>query len=146
MLKRNVTYETYEDEPQTVTETLYFNLTKAELLELEASEDGGLSGTYQRIMDSGKQNQMVLEVKDLVLKSYGIRSADGRFFRKSKEISDEFYNSAAYATLFSEFAEKEGALEEFIKGIMPKDISAILDLPEAERDAQIKALTTPPVS
>lgn len=117
MLKKKITYEDYDGNQR--TEDFYFNLNKAELTEMEVSHDGGLIKTIENII-AAQDNKRVVDVfKDLILKAYGVKSPDGRQFRKSQEISNSFAQSEAYSELFMELATNDKAAADFVNGIVP---------------------------
>lgn len=117
MLKRDITYEDFNGE--TVTETLYFNLTRTELIELEVSYDGGLEASINRIVKAEDMRALISEFKKLVLLSYGERSEDGKRFVKNDEIREAFSQTAAYDALFMELATDDTAAATFVTGIIP---------------------------
>ena len=82
MLKKTITYTDYNGVER--KEDFYFNLTKAELMEMEMSTAGGLAETIQKIVDTKDAPSIIKIFKDLVLKAYGEKSADGKRFIKSK--------------------------------------------------------------
>jgi hypothetical protein len=135
MLKKTVKYEDYNGNK--VSEDFYFNLTKAELLEIELSYNDGFAETLQKIVDSKDNRTLVQEFKKIVLLAYGVKSDDGKVFMKSDKIREQFEHTAAYSALFMELATDDKAAAEFINGITPKDISA--NIP------QDKPLTPPPL-
>lgn len=120
MLKKEITYIDYND--TTRTETFYFNLSKAELAEMQLSASGGLETYIRNIIEAKDGASMVQIFKDLILKSYGEKSPDGKRFVKSKDISDGFSQTEAYSQLFMELITDDNAAADFINGIMPKDI------------------------
>lgn len=125
MLKKTISYVDYNDEER--TEDFYFNLTSAELSEMELSTDGGL-GEHIRKIVAAKDTPAIIKVfKDLILKSYGEKSADGRRFIKSEELSTAFSQTEAYSQLFMELATDEGAAAAFVNGIIPKDARAAVE-------------------
>lgn len=120
MLKKDITYTTFDDEQ--VTETYYFHLAKNEIVGLEARFDGGLQGLIRRI-GLTKDMQMVLqEMERIVLLTVGEKSADGRHFMKTDEIRDRFKSSPAYDELFMELLTTENAAADFITGALPKEL------------------------
>lgn len=120
MLKKTVTYTDYNGVQR--TEDFYFNLSKAEIAEMELSVDGGLASMLEKIVASKDNKQIVAMFKDIVLKSYGEKSADGRRFVKSPEISEAFSQTEAYVEIFMELAMNEGAAADFVNGIVPKEM------------------------
>lgn len=117
MLKKTITYTDYNDVER--TEDFYFNLTKAELMEMEMGAVGGLSGMIEKIVSAKDAPAIIKVFKELVLKAYGEKSADGKRFIKSKEISDAFAQTEAYSQLFMELATDADAASKFVNGIAP---------------------------
>lgn len=104
------------------TEEVCFNLTKSELMQMEASEDGGLQKKIQSIIDSQDVNQIMTWFKEILLKSYGVISDDGKRFRKNDEIRAAFEESPIFDNLFMRLATDADAANKFINGIIPKDL------------------------
>lgn len=117
MLKKTITYTDFNEEE--VTEDFFFYLSKAEMIELELSHEGGLSASLQRIIDAKDNRALVMEFKNIILKSYGKRSDDGKRFIKNAELREEFESSEAYSTLFWELATDTDAAIVFVNGIIP---------------------------
>jgi hypothetical protein len=117
MLKKTIKYEDYNGVER--TEDFYFNLTKAELMEIEMSTVGGLTATINRIIAAQDAPEIIRIFKDLVLKAYGEKSPDGKRFIKTKELSEAFSQTEAYSILFMELATDADAAAKFINGIVP---------------------------
>lgn len=118
MLKKTMTYTDYNGVER--TEDFYFNLTKAEVAEMEMGTSGGLAEMISSIV-AAKDGPAILKIfKDLVLKAYGKKTPDGRRFEKSEEISKEFSETEAYSDLYIELATNADAAAEFVNGIIPK--------------------------
>lgn len=100
-------------------EEFMFNLTEAEITEMELTTDGGLSDSIKKIIAAQDTPQVIKVFKMLLLKSYGEKSADGRRFVKSEKLSEEFSQTNAYSQLFMKLATDDKAAVVFIKGIMP---------------------------
>lgn len=137
MLKETRTYTDYDGVER--TEDFYFALSKAELAEMELSTDGGMQAMIEKIVNSKDNKKIVETFKSILLKSFGIKSDDGRRFIKSDEISKEFSETPVYSDMFIELATDEEKASRFINGIMPKDMKDQLD--EAERKQAIKEVT-----
>lgn len=120
MLKKTITYMNFNDEE--VVEDFYFNLNKAEIAEMELSYLGGLSGYLTNIVKSEDGAAIIAAFKDIIGKSYGQRSEDGRHFYKSKELTQQFMQSNAYAELFMELVTNAEAAANFVQGVVPKDL------------------------
>ena len=118
MLKKTITYTDFNGMER--SEDFYFNLTKAEIMEMEMSTVGGLSEMIQRIIAAQDTPSIIKIFKDLVLKSYGEKSADGKRFIKTPEITEAFSQTEAYSVLFMELATNADAAAAFVNGIIPK--------------------------
>lgn len=116
MLKKTIKFKDYNGEEK--TQDFYFNLNKAELLEMELSAEGGLENTINRLMDEKNGKEIVAMFKALILQSYGEKTIDGRF-EKSPELSKRFSETAAYPELFTELATDADAASAFVNGIIP---------------------------
>lgn len=120
MLKKTVTYVDYNGVER--TEDFYFNLSKAEVAEMEMSVEGGYSKMLDEIVKSNDNVRIVELFKRILLQSYGEKSADGKRFVKSKELSEAFSQTEAYSEIFMELALDEKAAADFINGIMPANL------------------------
>lgn len=118
MLKKTLTYTDYDNNER--TEDFYFNLTKAELTEMELSTSGGLETRIRKIIATQDIPEIVVIFKELILKSYGEKSPDGKRFIKSKEISEAFSQTEAYSDLFMKLATDADAAADFVNGITPQ--------------------------
>lgn len=129
MLKKTITYIDYNDVER--TEDFYFNLTKAEITEMEMSTTGGLSEKIQNIVQAQDIPEIIKIFKELVLKAYGVKSPDGKRFIKKEELTEAFSQTEAYSQLFMELATDADAAAKFINGITPKDIdTSKIDRPD----------------
>lgn len=117
MLKRTITYKDYNGEER--TEDFYFNLSQAEVTEMEMSVDGGLAEKLNRIILAKDGKQIIEAFKDLVLRSYGEKSPDGKRFIKSKELRDAFEQNPAYSIIFMELATNADMAANFVNGVVP---------------------------
>lgn len=117
MLKKTIKYVDFNETER--TEDHYFNLTEADLIEMEAGVTGGLTEMLNGIVAAQDQAALIKFFKELILKSYGIKSADGKTHDKSEKISHTFACSAAYSALFMELATDAEAASAFVKGIIP---------------------------
>ena len=121
MLKKTIKYTDYNGVER--EEDFYFNLSKAELTEMEATAVGGYGNMLEKIVAS-KDNKQIVEIfKSIILKAYGEKSPDGKRFIKSKELSEAFSQTEAYVELFMELALNEEAAAEFVNGIIPANMN-----------------------
>ena len=118
MLKKTITYTDYDGNQR--TEDFYFNLTEAEITEMEYSAEGGLSAKLQRIIQSKDQPSIIKTFKELILAAYGKKSDDGRRFIKNSETTEEFKSMEAYSILFMELATDADKAANFVNEILPK--------------------------
>lgn len=121
MIIKKVTYIDYMENER--TEELRFNLSEAELTEMELTTTGGLGEYIKKITAAQDAPAMIALFKDLVLKSYGEISPDGRRFIKNDKIREEFSQTPAYSKIFMELAFDADAAAKFIKGVIPKDMA-----------------------
>ena len=131
MYQKTVTYEDYKG--NTRTEDFYFNLNKAELVELELSTKGGLTVMMDRIIAAQDNATLFKIFKDLVSKSYGVLSDDGRKFVKNQEVLDDFMQTEAYSIIFSELATNAEAAAEFFNNVIPQNLAKELAEEEADK-------------
>lgn len=121
MHKETITYKDYNGLER--KEDFYFNLTHAELTEMELGVVGGFTELVQKIIDTQDGPQLVKTFKEIVLKSYGEKSADGKRFVKSDEIATAFAQTEAYSQLFMALATDADRAAKFVNGIVPSDVS-----------------------
>lgn len=138
MLKKTVTYVDYNG--NTRTEDFYFNLTKAELTEMNLSTTGGLEQMIRDIVSAQDTPKIIAIFKELLLKAYGVKSADGRRFIKSKELSTEFSQTEAFPIIYMELLTEEGSADKFMTGILPADLQG--NLQTALSDNNVKNLNS----
>lgn len=120
MLKKTVSYVDYNGVER--TEDFYFNLSKAEVAEMELSVEGGFSKMLEDVVKSKDNVKIVNIFKQMVLKAYGEKSADGRRFVKSEELAQAFAQTEAYSEIFMELALDSNAAAAFVNGIMPANL------------------------
>lgn len=118
MLKKTIKYVNFNGEE--VEEDFYFNLTKAEVMEMQLGTAGGYAEYLQKLVGAKDVPAIVAAFKTIILKAYGVKSADGRRFEKSEELSREFEQTEAYSELYMELLQNGKACEEFVKGVMPE--------------------------
>lgn len=121
MLKQTVEYKDYNG--ATRRDTLYFNLTEFELVEIQTESERGIEVDLKEAIENEDTKGILKFVKILVTNGYGVKSSDGRFFEKSPEILNRFVSSAAYSPFIMDlFTDIQGKMVPFINGIMPQGL------------------------
>ena len=122
MLKKTIKYTDYDGNER--EEDFYFNLSKAEVTEMELSKEGGMSEYIKKISAAQNAPELIKLFKEIITKSYGEKSLDGKRFIKNKELTEAFIQTEAYSELFIELASNADEAAKFINGIMPKNMNA----------------------
>ena len=122
MFKKTITYVDYNGVEQ--TSDYYFNLTKVECMELEFGFGAGetLSGSIRSLIESKDMGTVISTIKKIILKSYGVKSADGKRFIKNDEVRDAFEQSPAFEEIYWECVTDTEKAAEFINGIIPATV------------------------
>ena len=120
MLKKIITYTDYNGIER--TEPFYFNLSKAELMEMELGVTGGMTEMLDKIITAKDAPSMMKTFKEMIMKAYGVKSDDGKRLIKSEELSIAFTQTEAYSVLFMELITDDKAAADFVNGIIPNEI------------------------
>lgn len=121
MLRKTIKYVDFDGNER--EETFYFNLTQAEIAEMELATEGGLAAKINKIIEAKDNPTIIALFKDVIGKAYGEKSADGKYFVKNDEVRNAFMATEAYSVLFMELATSPEAAAAFINGIVPANIS-----------------------
>lgn len=121
MIKKTLTYTDYNGNER--TEDFYFHLNKAEITKMEMSTAGGMAEKIQRIVAAQDQPAIIAVFEDLIQRSYGVKTPDGKGFVKRPEDLEAFVATEAYSDLFMELATNADAASEFVNGIVPADLA-----------------------
>lgn len=103
-------------------EKFYFNLTKAEILDMELGKTGGLTEYIQKILEAQDTPAIMTLFKTLLLKSYGVKSDDGRRFIKNDQIREDFEQTQAFSDLYMLLALDDDEAAKFVNAIVPEDM------------------------
>jgi len=133
MYKKTIKYTDYNGIDR--EEDFYFNLTEAEIAEMQLGVEGGYAALIDKIVKAKDTPALIKIFKDLLLKSYGVKSDDGRRFIKSAQLSEEFTQTQAYSELYMMLATDDKKASEFIKSIMPAKLMAKAE--EMEKNGKI---------
>lgn len=121
MYKYTATYTDYDGVER--TEDFLFNLSEAEIVEMEYGVTGGMQRMLEQIV-AAKDTKRIMDVfKDLIKRSYGVKSPDGRRFEKDEKLSKEFTETPVYSDMFMKFARDADAAAEFLNKIIPQSIA-----------------------
>lgn len=139
MFKKTVTYNDFDGNER--TEDFYFHLKKSELMEMQLSISGGWTNLLQNIIQEKDSVRLVEFFKDIIAKTYGKKSLDGRRFSKTPEILAEFQETEAYSKLFMELAFDSDAAAEFVENVIPKLTEADFNLgkPQDHKAPEVKS-------
>jgi hypothetical protein len=130
MYKKSLTYETFDGVE--VTEVFRCNFTPVELTDMELDMPGGMQKYINDIIEAKDNREMVRLFKELLIKSYGVISEDGRRFIKNDELREEFKQTNAYSELFTLSATNADEASKFINGILPKKLVEQAEKQKAE--------------
>lgn len=120
MIKKTIPYTDYDGTER--TEDFYFNLSMAELMEMQTSVEGGMRGYIQRIMAANDQTALMKLFKDVLLMTYGKKSDDGRLFLKNDAVRAEFEASPAFSAIYMELMSDAQKAADFINGLIPANL------------------------
>lgn len=119
MIKKTMTYKDYDGNER--TEDFWFNLTKAEAAKLEFGTTGGVSKMIERIIQEQDAKRILEVFEDLICRSYGKKSPDGKRFVKNQAQTEEFLQTEAYSDLFIEFMNNPDEFSKFFAGVLNFD-------------------------
>lgn len=123
MLAKEMTYKDYLGNQR--KETFYFNLTKAECLEMEMGTDGGMEAMLRRLIESQNMPEIVSIFKKIILAAYGEKSPDGREFIKVNDagvpLSRRFSQTEAYSDLFVLLSTNAEEAAKFVNAVIPQE-------------------------
>lgn len=125
MLARKISYTDYNGNPR--EEVFYFNLSKAEIMEMELGVSGGMTQMLNMMIDQEDTPGLARFYKDMILKAYGEKSLDGKRFIKNQEIRDAFEQTDAYSELYMELVTSPEKASDFVKGIMPEQVGRAIE-------------------
>lgn len=103
-------------------EKFYFNLTKAEILDMELGKTGGFTEYIRKIIEAQDTPELMSLFKMLLLKSYGVKSDDGRRFIKNDQVREDFEQTQAFSDLYMLLALNDKEASDFVNGIVPPDM------------------------
>lgn len=120
MLKKSITYTDFNGEKR--TEDFYFNLSRAELTEMQMSVNGGMTEYLQQIVNSQDSKEIFAIFKEIIFKAIGEKSVDGKRFIKNNEIRESFEQSEAYSELLIELMTDATKASDFVNALIPDTV------------------------
>ncbi len=120
MIKEPITYPDYNGLIR--TEEFCFNLTEQELMDMQLTTAGGYAETVKAIIDAKDQPALIAIFKELLHKSYGKKTPDGRRFDKSPEILSDFIHCPAYSIMYMRLVQDDEYAAKFINGLIPTSL------------------------
>ena len=138
MLKKTIKYTDYNGVER--NEDFFFNLTKAEIMDMQMGTSGGMAEMIAAIVRSQNMPEIIRIFKDMILKAYGEKSADGKRFIKTdangQSLGKQFAETEAFSILYMELATDSKAAAAFVNGIIPSD----MEVSEEQQKATMKEL------
>lgn len=136
MLKKEIEWEDFDEVPQ--KGIFYFHLNKNELVQmLITAKNGDLASELQAMVDSKDKHALLVAFRDIVGKSYGERvDGNASTFYKSPSKTEEFLNSLAFDSLFTEILTDPHAAGTFINALIPANMLRDPKMKQALADAQ----------
>lgn len=117
MLAKEIQYTSFNGED--VVEKFYFNFTQLEIIEMVQVHD--LQGTIKKLTETDDGPAAYDLFKKLILDAYGEKSDDGRQFRKTPAVRENFEYSAAMPVMIMEFLANPDIANEFIARCLPQE-------------------------
>lgn len=139
MFKKTIKYEDFNGNE--ITEDFYFNLTQAELIEMETKQSGGLQAKLERIVNTRDVSAIMDIFKEIITLSYGEKSDDGKHFHKSKEITDSFISTNAYSELYVELLSDVDKAIEFVTKVVPAKLIKDVNVEELKNNPKLPGKT-----
>ena len=140
MLERTFTYTGFDGKEY--KDKWYFFLSKADLLEIHLGSFVGLDVLMKRLIDTQNGKEIMAIIKEIILKSVGRPSADGKRFVRNDEIRDEFYQTDAYSQLFEELVMDGAKAMDFLRAVVPSELAQKISAEELKRAAEEEKLPT----
>lgn len=112
----------------------WFNLSKADILKMELSEEGGMDKRLDKLVKTKDMKEAIRVFEGLLLIAYGVKTDDGRFV-KNDQVRAEFASTAAYSDIYFELATNPEAAQKFVEGVVPKF-----------EEQQVTSIPAPPIA
>ena len=146
MISKTITYVDYNGVEK--TGTYWFNMSRADLLDLELKTEDGWTDRIKQLISEHRTREAFLLIEKFIRDSYGVKTADGGFDKDPKYLK-AFRDSEAYSELIWGFVEHPDAFADFINGIVSsvkKSVDAIdvdAEIEKARRGEKVTPFVTP---
>ena len=117
MIEKVIKYTDFNGNP--AEDICYFHLTKGELIDWAAEGDDGFAGKIASIAKESDPIKILPMMKEIILRSYGVRTPDGKGFNKDPELVKNFKYTQAFDELYVELSTDANKAAEFVNGILP---------------------------
>lgn len=133
MLEKTFTFTDYEGNER--KETHYFHMSKAEIMMwVSTDKEYTVDKKLLQLFRERNGRQLMEFFEDLIHRSYGRKSLDGRRFEKSEAIWMDFYQTEAYSELFMELVTDADKASAFLSAIVPASIADEMKVSAENRD------------
>lgn len=130
MVSRDITFTDYDG--TSVTKKFWFNLTVADVQEIDMEFPGGLNSVIKDLTTDPNIVKILKAFKTIILKAYGVRTPDKKFYKDDIE-TKAFAASDAYSQLFIGFmTDKKADILDFIAAMFPNG-EELKDNPELKK-------------
>jgi hypothetical protein len=119
MIKKDISYTDYDGNKR--EETYWFHLSKPELVAMTA-EHKGFEEYLKELAAAQNYSEMMTVYRNMIARSVGQRSEDGRRFVRTEAITEDFMQSAAFEQLFMDLMSNADAATAFARGLLPADL------------------------
>lgn len=116
MLIKEITYTDYNGNKR--TEKFYFNISKAEIIKMDLQTPGGMKEKIETIINRQDIPKVAEMFEEIIMLSYGEKSDDGKYFKKSRELSETFTHTEAYSNLLVELISNPDKAAEFVREVI----------------------------
>lgn len=115
MISKTVKYVDYNGVEK--VGTYWFNMSRAELIELEMSGESSWYERIKQLISEQRVREAYVMIEKFIRDSYGVKTPDGGFDKDPAHLR-AFRNSEAYSVLISGFVEHPEEFADFINGIV----------------------------
>ena len=138
MIKKTITYTDYNGLER--EEDFYFNLSEAEIAQMELGTAGGYTEYLKKITSAKDVPSLSKLFKEIIMKAYGVKSEDGRRFIKNDQVRADSEHTEAFSKIYMAFITDDKKAAEFMNGILPANIQQRAMEEEAKRSLEQASL------